>query len=286
MYRAVRTLALLAGAACSRADPGPAALVDDAGVPIRMVGAPRRIVSLNPATTELVFALGLGDRLVGRTTWCDYPEAARRVPDLGNGIGPNVEAVLRTRPDVVLLYRSTANRATAERLRGFGIAALELRTDRIGDLERVTRLLGRVLGAERPADSLVDWIRRDLEAAERAAGGPSIFLLAWNRPPMTLGRGSFLSEIVERAGARNAFADLPVPSAPIAIEAVARRDPDFVLTQAVELPAFALQPEWQAVRAVRERRFIRVQGSEFSRPSPRIGQAVRKLAAALDSARR
>jgi ABC-type Fe3+-hydroxamate transport system substrate-binding protein len=165
---------------------------------------------------------------------------------------------------------------------------LELRTDRIADLERVIGVLGRVLGLEPAADSLVAAIRADIARATRVAGPvrPSVFILAWDRPPMTLGRGSFLSELLDLAGARNAFNDLPAPSAPISIEAVAERDPDFVLSHDVDLPAVALRPEWQAVRAVRERRFVRVHGSEFNRPSPRLGIAVRELAAALDTARR
>lgn len=289
MSRAGWCFALLVAAACSRPDARIRAPVDDGGTPIVLAAPPRRVVSLIPATTELVFALGAGDRLVGRTTWCDYPAAAARIPDLGNGIGPNLEAVVGARPDLVLLYRSSANAAAAQRLRSLGIPVLELRTDRIADLERIVRLLGRVLGLEPAADSLVAAIRADLAGAARSARPPvrpSVFILAWNRPPMTLGQGSFLSEVLELAGARNAFGDLPAPSAPVSIEAVAARDPDFVLSHDVDLPAIATLPEWQAVRAVRERRFVRVHGSEFNRPSPRLGTAIRELAAALDAARR
>lgn len=288
MSRAGWYLALLAAAACSRPDPGSRAPVDDGGTPIVLASSPRRVVSLIPATTELMFALGAGDRLVGRTTWCDYPAEAARIPDLGNGIGPNLEAVIGARPDLVLLYRSGANAPAARRLRTLGVPVLELRTDRIADLERIIRLLGRVLGLEPAADSLVAAIRADIARATRGAGPgrPSVFLLAWDRPPLTLGRGSFLSELLDLAGARNVFDDLPAPSAPVSIEAVAARDPDFVLTPDVEWPAIAALPEWQVVRAVRERRFVRVRGSEFNRPSPRLGTAIRELAAALDAARR
>jgi len=101
---------------------------------------------------------------------------------------------------------------------------------------------------------------------------------------MTLGRGSFLSEILERAGARNVFDDLATSSAPIGIEAVAARNPDFVLVTSTEEPAIAHRAEWRVVPAVRDRRFLRVHGSEFSRPSPRIGAAVRQLTKALQDA--
>jgi iron complex transport system substrate-binding protein len=290
--RALRTLALLLASGCRppAAAPVVGSIVDDAGTPTLFTSLPSRVVSLIPATTELIFALGAGDRLVGRTTWCDYPAEAARVPDLGNGIGPNVEAVLVTRPDLVLLYKSGANRAAADRFRALGVPTLELATDRIEDVERIARLLGRALGKSAEAESLIVRSNRDLEQASRSAVSPgtrpTVFILTWDRPPMTLGSGSFLSQILERAGARNVFDDLTSSSAPVSVEAVSARDPDFVLVSSEGEPAIAGRPEWRAVRAVRERRFLRVQGSEFNRPSPRIGTAVRELAAALAAARR
>jgi len=286
VHRVLCALALLSALGCRQAsrDSGDA-LVDDAGVSFSLAAQPTRVVSLIPATTELVFALGAGDRLVGRTTWCDYPAEATAVPNLGNGIDPNIEAVVAARPDLILLYKSGANRAAAERFRALGIPTLELATDRMVDFDRIARLLGVALDRREVAESLVVRTRRDLDAATppsvQPSSRPSVFILAWDRPVMTLGRGSFLSEIVEHAGARNVFDDLAGSSAPVSIEAVVARDPDFILTAAEGDPAVASQPEWRSVRAVRERRFLRVSGSEFNRPSPRIGSAVRRLAASL-----
>jgi iron complex transport system substrate-binding protein len=103
---------------------------------------------------------------------------------------------------------------------------------------------------------------------------------------MTVGAGSYISELIERAGGRNVFEDLPASSGTVSIEAVTARNPDFVLTFDDEVPAFARQPEWQTVRAVRERRFVSAKGSEFDRPSPRAPEAVRALAARLAAAGR
>jgi len=286
--RALRWV-LLCCLACRPAAPArPGELVDDTGAHTSLAAPPQRVVSLIPATTELLFALGAGDRLVGRTSWCDYPADAAQVPDLGNGIDPNVEAVLAARPDLVLLYKSGANRGAAERLRGLGVPTLELATDRIADIGRLTRLLGQALGLREAAESLVARTDRDLAAASRApdrpTARPSVFILAWDRPAMTLGRGSFLSEILERAGARNSFDDLPTSSAQVSIEAVATRNPDYILVTSAGDPAVAGRPEWRVVRAVRERRFLRVRGSEFNRPGPRVGLAVREMAAALAAA--
>lgn len=291
MHRVLRALALLFVFGCRQAPLARSgALVDDAGFRATLAVPPARVVSLVPATTELVFALGAGSLLVGRTAWCDYPAQAAAVPNLGNGIDPNVEAVVAARPDLVLLYKSGANRAAAERLRALGIATLELATDRMEDFDRITRLLGSALDRRQEAESLVVRTARDLAAASRPSvvpsSRPSVFILAWDRPAMTLGRGSFLSEILERAGARNVFDDLATSSAPVSIEAVAARNPEYILVSTEGDPHIAGRDEWQVVSAVRQRKFLRVTGSEFNRPSPRIGSAVRRLAAALDSLRR
>ena len=124
--------ALLVGAVACRpaASAGAAAIaVDDAGDTVRLGTVPRRIVSLIPATTELLFAIGAGPAVVGRTEWCDYPAEAAKVPNLGDGINPNVEAVLASRPDLVILYNSAQNAAIAGRLRTLGISAIRLNTD-------------------------------------------------------------------------------------------------------------------------------------------------------------
>src|SRR6185369_14535664 len=104
------TAVLFVLSACSPArESARTAVTDDFGDTIVVGQTPRRVVSLNPATTEIVFAIGAGDRLVGRTHWDLYPAAASKVPDLGSGIRPNVEAVLGARPDIVLLYASIDN---------------------------------------------------------------------------------------------------------------------------------------------------------------------------------
>ncbi len=285
----VRALLLATLAAGCRPAPAPAAarrIVDDAGDTVAVPRVARRVVSLIPATTEILFAIGADPALVGRTHWCDYPAAAARVPDLGDGIKPNLEAVVAARPDLVVLYRSGQNAAAAARLRASGIAAIQVRSDALADVPRLAHLLGTLTGHEHAADSLRDAFRRDLAAATvpSPAQPPRVFILVWDEPPMTVGAGSYLSELLARAGSRNVFADLPASSGQISVEAAAARDPDFVFTSNPALPAFAGRPEWQAVRAVRERRFIHGPGSEFSRPSPRAPAAIRELTAQLSAA--
>jgi len=276
--------------ACGGADRGatPAAIVavDDAGDTLRLAAPATRIASLIPATTELLFAIGLGPHVVGRTTWCDYPAEALAVPSLGDGLQPNLEAIVAVRPDLVVLYRSTQNAAAAARLRAQGIPTLVVETDRLADVPRLARLLGRLGGRSLAGDSVASAFEAALAADTRPVPGDPVrlLLLAWDQPPIVIGGGSFLSELVQRAGAVNGFADLAAPSAPVSLEAIARRNPDYLLVMADSAPEYIARPEWQAVTAVRERRFLRVPAALFSRPGPRSPAALRALEAALDSA--
>lgn len=282
----------LALAACSgpARDAGarPIRVVDDAGDTVALAAPATRIVSLVPATTELLFAIGAGELVVGRTPYDDWPPAAEDVPVVSEGISLNLEGIVAARPDLVVVYPSSANTVAVARLRALGIPTLQARTDRIADVARLAGVLGRVTGREASADSLARAVARELAAATARAASDTaaLFLLVWDQPPITVGAASYLTEIMRRAGARNIFADLAAPSAPVSIEAVARRDPDFILTTTDSgIPAFATRPEWQAVEAVRERRFVSINGSQFEHPGPRTPAAIRELRGQLEAAR-
>jgi ABC-type Fe3+-hydroxamate transport system substrate-binding protein len=284
--RALISVLAIAVLACRQPGSQPHSLVvvDDAGDSVAVRVPAARVVSLIPASTELLFAIGAGPAVVGRSEWCDYPAAATAVPDLGAGINPNAEAVLAARPDLVVLYNSAQHAGVAARLRGLGVPTIRVNTDALADVPRIGALLGRLTGHEREADSVSAVFDTALAAAtvdSGLPGRPRVLLLVWEQPPMTVGRGSFLSELVERAGGENLFADVAASSGQVSIEAVSVRDPDLILTTAAGPAGFATRPEWRAVRAVRERRFLAVSGSRYDRPGPRSPDAIRALAARL-----
>jgi iron complex transport system substrate-binding protein len=279
----------VAAASCrapqARSGPATITAIDDLGRELTLRDHARRIVSLVPATTELLFAIGAGAAVVGRTQWCDYPAQALAVPSVGDGIGPNLELVIARRPDLVLLYAGANATPVVEQLGRLGIPVMSLDTDQLSDVPRLARLLGRVTGREPAADSVAQAFERELadaEAPER--GARSAFLLVWDQPPMTVGGGSFLTELMARAGLRNIFADVPASSAVISIEGVVARNPDLILTLGTASPRIAERPEWAVVPAVRDRRFVHAEGSEFSHPGPRSPQAVRALRQAVAAA--
>lgn len=272
---------LLAVIACYGEPPRRPAVADDFGDSVSMARPAARIVSLNPTSTELLFALGAGSRLVGRSQYDVHPPAARNVPDLGPGLVPSVEHVLAAHPDLVVLYASADNRPAATSLRAAGITVVSLRTDRIADFERTTRLLGHLTGTSAAAERLLDSVTATLNRVRRATASlphPRVFLHAWESPLMTIGAGSFLSELVSIAGARNVFEDLPQPSAQVAFEEVLRRDPDALLVgpqTAVELQAIQ---RWRMLRAVREGHLLVFDTLLVGRPSVRLGEAAVSLA--------
>jgi ABC-type Fe3+-hydroxamate transport system substrate-binding protein len=290
--RAQRThlagLLVLAFTACGRggrsAPPAAITVTDDAGRTVALARPAARIVSLSPAMTELLFALGAGDRVVGRTTWCDYPPAARAIPSVGDGLNPNIEAVAARQPDLVVLYRSTLNETAARALTRLGVAAALVEQDRLEDIARAARLLGRLTGRAATGDSLASGLAQ-LLAQPRPAARVRVAFVVWDTPPVVIGKGSYLDELATLAGAENVFHDLGSASATVALETIAARNPDAIVVLRDSLepepPRFARRREWQVVPAVRQRHFVYLTGSLFGRPSPRAAEAAAQFRRAL-----
>jgi iron complex transport system substrate-binding protein len=260
--------------------------VDDFGATIDAgtIAAPARIASLNPATTELLFALGAGPRLVARTTWDVWPDAARAVADVGPGLRPNVEAVLARHPDLVVLYASAENRVAAEQLRAAGVRVIALRTDKLADFARASRELGRATGEELAAKTVIDTMQRTLarvREATRTLDHPTVFWHVWDSPIYTIGSGSFLDELLTIAGGTNIYGDRTEPSPQVSLEDIVKRDPHAILAGASGKQSIVGSSLWQGVRAVREGRVFVVDTNLVGRPSVRAGEAAASIARLL-----
>ena len=279
-------LSSVAGAGCrpaaDRPPEQPIQVVDDAERQIALPAPARRVVSLLPSFTELLFAIGAGDRVVGRTQWCDWPPEVRALPSAGDGIPPNVEAVAALRPDLVILYNATTNAGPAAQLEALGIPAALFDLNLLEDLGPVARRLGILTGHANAADSLG---RETEQLAARAPPPPraSVVFVVWDNPPIVIGAGSYLHRLAALAGARNVFEDITTPSAQVSIETIAARDPDFVAVLSDSAPnppvppSFASRREWHTVRAVKTGHFLHLTGSLFGRPSPRTDEAVARF---------
>ena len=289
-------LPCLAAVACARADTGASktrdtvsvvavADTDDFGATLPTDARfAARIVSLNPAATEAIFTIGADSLLVGRSRWDEYPKAVSRIPALGDGIRPNIEAVLAARPTLVVLYATAENRAAADALARAGVRTIALRVDRIAQFHRLLATLGRALGAEANARVVSDSVQSTLDRVRSLTASrpqPRVVWPAWESPLLVIGGGSYIDELLTIAGAENVFHDMDAPSPPVSIEEIAKRDPDLVITGASRGAKLSANPSWQAIRAVRETRFIVQDPSVTGRPSAVLGMAAVQLARAL-----
>lgn len=277
------------------ADPARAdtiAVTDDLGRRVALPGPARRIVSLVPAATEILFALGAGDAVVGRTRYGVHPEAARRVASVGEGVRPSTELVVARDPDLVVLYAGEENRSSVREFGRLGLRTLALEHDTFEDLFRTIEALGAVTGRAGRARQLVRELGCELSAVAAATAGttrPGVYYDVWGDPPITVGSGSYLDSLISVAGGDNVFGDLTAPSPRVSLEAVVDRDPDVVVWPRTGSSASGTPPSerpgWEGVPAVARGDVVRVDGDLLHRLGPRIGRAARELAAALHPGR-
>jgi iron complex transport system substrate-binding protein len=284
----VVTAALLAAiCACQPSDrvhqsAGPPR--DDYGTLLAIGTPPARIVSLNPTTTEILFAIGAGGRLVGRSQYDVFPEEASSIPSLGPALRPSVEAIIAAKPDLVILYASEDNRPAFDRLRQAAIPTVAFKLDSIEQFRRDTRLLGRLTGDSARAEAVVDSVSATLERVRRATASlphPSVFIPTWDKPIIAIGGGSFLSELLEIAGAKNIYASVRTPSVAVTLEDVVARNPDFVVTGKESAATIRASAAWAVVPAVRNGHVLVLDFDMASRPSVQLGAAAVSLAKLL-----
>ncbi len=271
-------------AAASADASADASANDDFGMPLPRGRTFSRIIALEPATTEILFALGAGDRLVGRSRFDTYPDSALAVPDLGDGIRPNVEALVAARPDLVVLYASSDNRPAAERLRTLGIATAGFRSDRIEGFARITMELGRLAGDTVRAMAVRDSVLRTLAIVQHItseSARPSVLMPVWHNPLYVIGGASFMNELVTIAGGRNVYGSLDAPSPQVTFEDVVRRNADIILVSPVGRERLIANAGWRVIPAVRDGRVLAYDTLVTGRPGVRLGEAAVSLARLL-----
>lgn len=262
---------------------------DDLGHTLVFPAPPRRIVSLVPTATEILFALGAGERLVGRTRYGVHPPEARRVPSVGEGVRPSEERVVDVRPDVVVLFAGRTNAATARRFRDLGLRVLGIVHNDFADLERNVERLGRLTGRRGQADSLLRVVRCGMAAVASLTDTlprRTVYYDLWWRPARTVGRGSHIDSLISVAGGRNVFSDLRAPSSQVNLETILDRDPEVILRpEGSSRSGGAVppgeRPGWDHLEAVREGRIRRVDADLVHRLGPRVGEAAAEVAAAI-----
>jgi iron complex transport system substrate-binding protein len=265
-------LALLAGCAAGEAP--------------RTTGPPARIVSLAPSATEVVYALGAGDRLVGVCGQCDYPPEAAHVPRVGGFLAPSVETVLAARPDLVIAVPSPGNREAVRAIERAGVRVLVARDRRLADLWASVRDIAAALGDPGAGEGLVVGIQGAIEAVRtRVAGRPRrrVLVVVGLSPLVAVGGGSLQDELIAIAGGVNVAGDAGEVWPKIALELVVARAPEVIVDAAMgtESAGQALFAGLGTIPAVRDGRVVRLRDDAFLRAGPRVPTAAAALAAAI-----
>jgi iron complex transport system substrate-binding protein len=283
-------LTLLAPLVLPAQAAGAASLVieDDDHYRLELAGPVRRIVSLAPGATAMLFAAGAGALVVGTSEYSDEPAAASRVPRIGDSHAVNLERLLALRPDVVVVWSGGTAPSQIERLENHGLRVYRHRLARLDEiapsLERLGLLAGTVVEARRAATSVTTRLEA-LRSRYRGGAVRTILLQVWDRPLYTVGGAELLSDVVATCGYRNLYADLPDPGPAVAVESVLARNPDVILALAGDpASAAAWAQRWQefpVLAAVRSRHVLAWSDLRLSRLGPAMLDATEALCAAL-----
>lgn len=293
MIRLVRAMAAIVTAAAltlalTACRPHPPGSTTDA--------APRRIVSMSPSVTETLFALDLGDRVVGVTRYCEYPPAARALPKIGGYIDPSFEAIVALEPDLVILHR--AHQDAERRLQGLGLHTLRVDQDHVAGILTAIDQIADACGVAARGRQLRQDIERRLHQVSRrpSASDPRVLIVA-NRTVgngritvvWASGRGTFHDDILGMAGGANVLAESAAAYPELSREGLLSLDPDVILDLVPDLEqrhlsAAAASADWadlHQLRAVRDHRVHVLDAGALVVPGPRIVDAVALVAAVL-----
>lgn len=271
---------------CAEAQGDQAITVtDDLGRVVTLSHPPARIISTAPSNTEILFALGLGDKVVGVTDSCDYPPEAKTKPKVG-AVELDYERIVAMSPDLVVAVGSLQRQAIS-RLSELGVAVLAVDPKSIDGVLRAITLIGRATGAQDRASRLVGELRGRIDrVAQKLARltqseRPRVFVEIWGEPLMTAGPGTFVDELVSAAGGRNIAHDADGEWPVFSAEAVIERDPDVVILTNFNKAEALARRAWQGISAYRTGRVYEVNPDLLVRPGPRLVDGLETLAALL-----
>lgn len=282
-------------------------VTDDTGQRVTLPHPPERIISLAPGATEMLFAAGVGDRLIATVDFSDEPAAAQRVPRIGDVTAVDMERLVALRPDVVVVWPGGGNPAQIEKIAQLGIPIYRQQVNRLADLPASLRRLGALSSdgsvAERAASTVAAELARiareygsgvGVGGVPTAAGpttgaavpgaSPTVLLEVWNRPIYTVGGTHLMSDALTLCGVRNVFGDLRELGPIIDTEAVIARNPDIIVVAPPPGEGASWLAEWRrfgSLKAVQTGRLIAFEDQRLSRLGPSVVLATEALCKAL-----
>jgi iron complex transport system substrate-binding protein len=270
----------------------PIELTDDRGRSIRLDHFAKRIVSLSPHITELIFAAGAGSKLVGVSRYSDYPDAARTVQDVGDASNLDLERIIALKPDLVVAWHSGNARADIEKLEKLGITVFATEANKLEDVPRLLRAAGKLAGTSTQAESAASDYEKELQGIKRGYSDRrkiSVFQIIWHQPLMTVNGNHLISDIIGICGGVNVFGSAPSLTPVISPENLVEADPQAIISSAShefgETGAMSLSRRFPQLSAVRNSHLFLVHPDLLHRQTVRMLRAAKTVCAQLESVR-
>lgn len=271
----------------------PLTIIDDLGRTVQIAKLPQRIVSLAPSNTEILYALGLEDKLVGTTDYCDYPEAAKSKPRVASYTTPNLEKVVSVQPDLILaeaIHEKTALPA----MENLGLTVIVMSAKSLDTVLSDIKLVGQVNGKSKASDRLVDSLTERIQAVVSKTATltpeqrPGVLYVVWHDPIWTMGRETFINDLIRKAGGINIFAADFEKSRVVSLEAIIQKNPQVIIVSGMGTTGDLIynnikrETRLADVDAMRNNRVYKISGANLiERPGPRIVDGLEEVAKLL-----
>ncbi len=268
----------------------PIEVMDQAGRLVKVSEMPEKIISLAPSNTEIVYALGLEDRLVGVTEYCDYPEAAKEKPKIGGFSTVDIEKVVEIQPDLILASNIHKDEVIPQ-LERLGLTVIALNPKTVEEVLEAIKLVGQLTGKAEEVSRLTAEMENRIQAVTDKTAGipeaqrPRVFYILWHDPLMTVGPETRIHELIEKAGGINIARDLTDEYPRISLEATIMANPQVIIagsghgsSQDIPFSYVLTEPRLAEVAARQNNRVYEIDSNLTSRPGPRIIDGLEKLA--------
>ena len=263
-------------------------VTDDAGKTVTLQAPAKRILSLAPHVTELLYAAGAGDAIVGTVEYSDFPEAAKKIPRVGGHSALDLERIVSLKPDLIVIWLHGNAQKQLDRLLELGIPAFYNEPTKLDDIPRSIETLGILTGNSTQARAAAAAFRAKVEAlrARYANRAPvSLFYQVWNKPLTTLNGQHLVADVINLCGGKSLFADLKPKAPAVAMEAVIEADPEAIVSTSIQKDGLDLWTKWTRMRAVKNGHLFAMDGNLINRHGPRITEGAEKLCEILESVR-
>jgi iron complex transport system substrate-binding protein len=284
----IAALAALSLHACAHA---AITVLDDDGKPVTLQQPALRVVAMAPHVTELLFAAGGGAKIVGAVSYSDYPEAAKRIPQIGSNRQIDMERVIALKPDLIVVWMHGSSERQVEQLRTLGIPMFHSEPRKLVDIAASVQKLGKLMGTEAVAEPAAAALRRDLASlTARYANRPPVrmFYQVWDKPLYTLNGEHIVSDAMRVCGGVNIFAGLTVTAPVVNVEAVLQADPEAIFStgeRSLDDGGVNLWKPYANMTAVKRGNLFRLDGNLLNRAGPRMIAGAAALCESLEVAR-